>query len=65
MTFRHTAFFAGSILAVFIILTVIDEDFLDVQHVIGIMTVLGVIVTVCRACIPDEVIPCSIILLLY
>ncbi len=53
--FRHIAFFSGSILAVFIILTVIDEDFLAVQHIISTMTVLGIIVTICRSCIPDEV----------
>jgi len=47
-------FFAGSILAVFIILTVVDEDILGVEHVISIMTVLGIIVTVCQSCIPDE-----------
>ena len=52
---RHVAFFAGSMLAVLIILTVVDEDFLAVSHVIGSMTVLGIIVTLCRACIPDEV----------
>jgi len=42
-------------LAVLVILTVIDEDVLAVQHVLGLMTGLGIIITVCRACIPDEV----------
>lgn len=51
---KHVAFFAGAVLAVLVILTVIDEDILAVQHVIGLMTGLGVIITVCRACIPDE-----------
>ena len=40
----------------FIILTIVDEDFLDVEHVIATMTVLGIIVTICRSVIPDEVI---------
>ena len=52
---RYIAFFTGSILAVFVILTVIDEDILQVEHVIGIMTVLTVITTVAKASVPDEV----------
>lgn len=52
---RHTAFFSASILAVYIALTIADEDFLAVEHVIQTMTVLGVLVAVCRAAIPDEV----------
>ena len=38
---RNVAFFAGSILAVLIILTVIDEDVLTVEHVFTAMTILG------------------------
>ena len=37
------------------ILTLVDEDFLHVEHVITVMTVLAAVLTVCRACIPDEV----------
>ena len=48
-------FVAGSLLAVLIILTVIDEDFLAVQHVLTIMGGLGATVAICRALIPDEV----------
>ncbi|XP_072029562.1 autophagy-related protein 9A-like [Amphiura filiformis] len=51
---QNIAFFAGSILAVLIILTVIDEDVLTVEHVLTAMTLLGLIVTVCRTFIPDE-----------
>jgi autophagy-related protein 9 len=51
---KHLAFLAGSVLAVLIILTVIDEDVLAVEHVLGLMTVLGIITTVCRVLIPDE-----------
>ena len=53
--FRNAAFFAGSILAVLVLLTVIDEDTLNVQHVVGLMTILGLIVTLTRVLIPDEV----------
>jgi hypothetical protein len=52
---RYIAFFAGSILAVLVILTVVDEDVLQVERIITIMTVLGIVVTVSRSCIPDEV----------
>ena len=43
----------------FIILTVVDEDFLNVEHVFAVMTVLGVIIAICRSVIPDEVISLS------
>ena len=36
-------------------MTIIDEDILNVEHVIGTMTSLGIIITVCHACIPNEV----------
>lgn len=51
---KYMSFFAGSILAVLVILTVIDEDFLAVKNIIGVMTVTGLIVTISRSCIPDE-----------
>ncbi|XP_041478449.1 autophagy-related protein 9A-like [Lytechinus variegatus] len=51
---QNIAFFAGSILAVLIILTVIDEDVLTVEHVLTTVTLLGVAVTICRTFIPDE-----------
>ncbi|KAJ8024436.1 Autophagy-related protein 9A [Holothuria leucospilota] len=51
---QNVAFFAGSVLAVLIILTVVDEDVLTVEHVLTTMTLLGVTVTVCRTLIPDE-----------
>ena len=40
-TFRNIAFFAGSILAVLVVLTVIDEDVLNVEHVFTVATVAG------------------------
>ena len=49
------AFFAGSILAVLIILTVVDEDVLSVEHVLALMTILGLVTTICRVLIPNEV----------
>ncbi|XP_078071683.1 autophagy-related protein 9B isoform X2 [Mustelus asterias] len=51
---QNLAFFSGSILAVLIALTVYDEDVLTVQHILTAITVLGVVVTVCRSFIPDE-----------
>ncbi|XP_067650606.1 autophagy-related protein 9A-like [Haliotis asinina] len=51
---KNVAFFAGSVLAVLALLTVIDEDVLSVEHILTTMTVAGLIVTVCSALIPDE-----------
>ncbi|GAB6026770.1 hypothetical protein CHUAL_013269 [Chamberlinius hualienensis] len=45
---------AGSILGVLVILTLIDEDVLHVEHVLLLMTALGVTLAICRAFIPDE-----------
>ncbi|KAF4014102.1 hypothetical protein G4228_005455 [Cervus hanglu yarkandensis] len=51
---KNCAFFAGSILAVLIALTIYDEDVLAVEHVLTTVTLLGVTVTVCRSFIPDQ-----------
>ncbi|XP_062977750.1 autophagy-related protein 9B [Elgaria multicarinata webbii] len=51
---KNVGFFAGSILAVLIALTVYDEDVLTVQHILTAITLLGLIVTVARSFIPDE-----------
>ncbi|XP_051879313.1 LOW QUALITY PROTEIN: autophagy-related protein 9A [Pristis pectinata] len=51
---KNLAFFAGSILAVLITLTVYDEDVLAVEHVLTTITLLGLCVTVCRCFIPDK-----------
>ncbi|XP_043550346.1 autophagy-related protein 9A [Chiloscyllium plagiosum] len=51
---KNVAFFAGSILAVLITLTVYDEDVLAVEHVLTTITLLGLCVTVCRCFIPDK-----------
>lgn len=45
---RSAAFFAGSLLAVLVALTVYDEDVLAVQHVLTAGTALGIIITVAR-----------------
>lgn len=45
---KNVAFFAGSILAVLIALTIYDEDVLAVEHVLSSITLLGVCITVCR-----------------
>ncbi|XP_030637625.1 autophagy-related protein 9A [Chanos chanos] len=51
---KNVAFFAGSILAVLITLTVYDEDVLAVEHVLSSITLLGVCITICRSFIPDK-----------
>ncbi|KAM8833107.1 autophagy-related protein 9A isoform 1-T1 [Synchiropus picturatus] len=50
---KNVAFFAGSVLAVLIALTIYDEDVLAVEHVLSSITLLGVCITVCRSFIPD------------
>lgn len=51
---RNVAFFAGSVLAVLLLLSVYDEDVITVEHVLSAITILGVLVALCRAIIPDE-----------
>ncbi|KAM9323279.1 autophagy-related protein 9B isoform 1-T2 [Pholidichthys leucotaenia] len=51
---KNVTFFAGSVLAVLIVLTVYDEDVLTVQHILTMITVLGVTITIARSFIPDE-----------
>lgn len=51
---RSCAFFAGSVLAVLLGLTVYDEDVITVENVLTIVTVLGMVVAICRGLIPDE-----------
>jgi autophagy-related protein 9 len=52
---RFISFTSGAILAVLIILTVYDEDVLNVDHMLTLMTGLGVVLGICRSLIPDEV----------
>lgn len=53
---KNVAFFAGSLLAVLIALTIYDEDVLAVEHVLSSITLLGVCITVCRYTIVSLVI---------
>ena len=51
---KNIAFLAGSVLAVFVMFALYDEDFLSVEHVLMISTLLGSIVAISRSLIPDE-----------
>ena len=51
---RFVAFIAGSVLAVFVGLSVWDEDVLNVEHVLTIITCLGGVIAICRVFLPDE-----------
>ena len=51
---RNVYFMSGAVLAVLVALTMYDEDVLAVEHVLTIMTGLGVVIAVCRVFIPDE-----------
>lgn len=46
--YRNVGFVAGSIGAVLMVLTVIDEDVITVEHVLLLMTACSVIYVVCR-----------------
>ena len=52
MCVQYLAFVCGSVLAVLIGLTVWDEDVLNVEHVLTIITVLGATVAGARVFIP-------------
>ncbi|XP_032455508.1 autophagy-related protein 9A-like [Nasonia vitripennis] len=51
---KNIAFIFGSIFAVFLVLTLYDEDVLTVEHVLMIMTVSGSVAAICRSLVPDE-----------
>ncbi|XP_023344796.1 autophagy-related protein 9A [Eurytemora carolleeae] len=51
---KNVTFMCGSVLAVLILLSVWDEDVLNVEHVLTIMTALGAAVAGARVFIPDE-----------
>ncbi|XP_037285612.2 autophagy-related protein 9 isoform X1 [Rhipicephalus microplus] len=51
---KSVTFFAGAPLAVLLVLTIVDEDVLSMEHMLMIVTVLGIIVAVARSLIPDE-----------
>ncbi|CAF3419510.1 unnamed protein product [Rotaria sp. Silwood1] len=53
-TAKFVSFTAGAILAVLILLTIYDEDVLNVEHMLTLMTGLGVVLGICRSLIPDE-----------
>ncbi|XP_076464699.1 autophagy-related protein 9A-like [Babylonia areolata] len=51
---KHVVFMAGSVVAILIILTVIDEDVLNVHHVLSLITGLGVVTAAAKNLIPQE-----------
>jgi len=53
--YRFVSFASGAILAVLILLTIYDEDVLKVEHMLTLMTGLGVVLGICRSLIPDDV----------
>jgi autophagy-related protein 9 len=54
VVWQNVAFIAGSVLAVLIVLSVWDEDVLNVEHGLTVMTALGAIVAFSRGFIPDD-----------
>lgn len=52
---KHVIFVAGSILAVLILLTIYDEDVINVEHLLMVMTGLGLLITISRAFISADI----------
>merc|ERR1719471_1749736 len=51
---RNVAFLSGSVLAVLILLTVWDEDVINVEHMLTIMTICGALLAGSKVFIPNE-----------
>lgn len=51
---KNIVFFLGAPLIVLVILSVYDEDVLQVEHVLTVITVFGLIIAISRLLIPDE-----------
>uniref|UniRef100_A0A6B2EAH5 Autophagy-related protein 9 n=1 Tax=Phlebotomus kandelakii TaxID=1109342 RepID=A0A6B2EAH5_9DIPT len=51
---QNVVFICGGILSVFILLTIYDEDVMQVQHVLTIMSIFTAIVVIFRVFIPEE-----------
>ncbi|XP_053671785.1 autophagy-related protein 9A [Anopheles nili] len=51
---RNIAFDAGGVASLILLLAIYDEDVFQVQHVLTLFTVLGMISVIARSCIPDE-----------
>lgn len=51
---KNVTFAAAAIVGILTILSAWDEDVLQVEHVITVITVCGIIILACRGAIPDE-----------
>uniref|UniRef100_A0A182Q3M3 Autophagy-related protein 9 n=1 Tax=Anopheles farauti TaxID=69004 RepID=A0A182Q3M3_9DIPT len=51
---RNIAFDAGGVASLILLLAIYDEDVFQVQHVLTLFTVLGMISVIARSLIPDE-----------
>ena len=52
---RNVGFFAGTMLLVLVILTLVNEELLVADNIPLVITALGITISVCRALIPDDV----------
>jgi autophagy-related protein 9 len=51
---KSLVFTFGAVFAILVLLTVYDEDVLNVEHILTIISVSGAIVGIARAMIPDD-----------
>ena len=51
---KFIVFAFGAIFAVLVVLTLIDEDVLNVEHFLTVISITGAIVGIARSLIPDD-----------
>ncbi|PIC24264.1 hypothetical protein B9Z55_017667 [Caenorhabditis nigoni] len=51
---KNVTFAAAAIVGILTILSAWDEDVLQVEHVLTVITICGIIILICRGMIPDE-----------
>lgn len=55
MIAKFFVFTFGAVFAVLVLLTVYDEDVLNVEHVLTVISITGALAGIARSLIPDEV----------
>jgi len=53
---KFVLFTFGAVFAVLVVLTVYDEDVLNVEHVLSVISITGAVAGIARSLIPEEVI---------
>lgn len=51
---EHVTFICGSLFVVLVVFSLIDDNTLAIEHLLPVMTFLGIAIPICRGLIPDE-----------